>query len=107
MQKARFILGLVFCLVAIAFCVYSVIAFLDALGMQDSQSVEALALIVIIPVAMLALIGQIIFSALAIIFNALCFRSENKTIKVVSFCAFALTACALIVTLTFFLILIL
>ncbi len=103
MKNRKLIFGLIFCILTIAACAYGISLFLIALRLQEQQSIEGLALIVVIPAILIVMCIQFALSVGSIVFNLLCIRREERHVRITAYTAFGLTALCLLITLAFFL----
>lgn len=83
MKKAQFIISAIFTVLCVASCVFANYLVVDALIVRSGDSgVEAIALIVTIPLSIIFYAVQFITGAVAFGCAVPCWKSESKSIKV-------------------------
>lgn len=102
MKKSSFIVGTVFMVLTLACCIFGNVVTADNLKTAQSNSLEGLALIVTIPLALLGYICQAITGAVAFGCYVGCWASESKTIKILSIVFAALVGALVLFSVIFF-----
>ena len=84
MKKGSFIVGTIFLVLTLACCIFANIVTADNLKIAQSNSLQGLALIMTIPLALLGYICQAVTGAVSFGCFVGCWASESKKIKILS-----------------------
>ena len=101
-KTVRMIAGCIFFIVAVLCFVFALNGMRDALALREEQSLAGLGLIAIIPLVMLALIGQVVSSLVTVVCVAGYVRCDVKGYAVAAVVVIALTCVMLAVSAIFF-----
>ena len=101
-KKVRMIAGCIFFIVAVLCFVFALNGMRDALALREEQSLAGLGLIAIIPLVMLALIGQVVSSLVTVVCVAGYVRCGVKGYAVAAVVIIVLTCVMLVVSAIFF-----
>lgn len=108
MKKAQFIISAIFTVLCVASCFFANCFVVDALIIRSGNpGLEAIALIVTIPLSIISYVVQLITGAVAFGCAVPCWKSESKSIKVVSIVFSSVLGFTLLVSAALFLCLVL
>jgi len=102
MKKGSFIVGTIFLVLTLACCIFGNVVTADNLKTAQSNSLQGLALIVTIPLALLSYIGQVITGAISFGCFVGCWASESKVIKILSIVFAAVVGALIVFSVVFF-----
>lgn len=102
MKKGSFIVGTIFLVLTLACCIFANIVTADNLKIAQSNSLQGLALIMTIPLALLGYICQAVTGAVSFGCFVGCWASESKKIKILSIVFAAIVGVLIVFSVIFF-----